>query len=137
MQITGTLQKALVIHSNKGFTPINSNISHFTNEMSLSGISGPFTRALSYNFVMTVLYSQASGCRIARKAPDCHGGVSLLRFKLSREAALFRLFKNFTIVCICWYVCERQSERDSGFFINTHVVVIYIHLCTIFLTTVF
>lgn len=50
------LQKAMVIHYNKQSPPTNMNISHFTNVMSLSGIYGAFTRALSYNFVMTGLY---------------------------------------------------------------------------------
>lgn len=46
------------------------NISHFTNVMSLSGIYGAFTRALSYNFVMTSLCDQASDHRIVHEAID-------------------------------------------------------------------
>lgn len=46
-------------------------ISQFTNVMSLSGIYGAFTRALSYNFVVTALYNQASDHQIVHKAIDC------------------------------------------------------------------
>lgn len=54
------------------------NISNFTNVMSLPGIYGASTQALSYNFVMTGLYDQASDHRIVHKTIDCHCGLSLL-----------------------------------------------------------
>lgn len=60
--------------------------------MSLSGIYGAFSRALSYNFVVTSLYEQASDHQIGHKAIDCHCGLSLLHLNFPREVALFGLF---------------------------------------------
>lgn len=131
--IRETLQKAVAVLRNKGSAPINTNISHFTNVMSLSGIYGAYSRAWSYNFVMTSLHDKLLTTELFIK-PLTAIVVSLCFIKSSTEVSLFQAF---LVLYYCMYMLITIWEWKTLKVFHLCLCNSYIYIYVFFINIVF